>query len=201
MIRVLLAEELALIRGALTALLAGEDDIDVVAALERSDDIVPTALLVQPDVAVIDVGRTIDDGFAAAQKLREALPGVQAVILSATGTTRALRRALDAGIRGFVLMGCPPDLLAESIRRVAAGECAIDSNLASRALNEMADPLTAREREVLVAAAEGASAAEIAGRLCLSIGTVRNYLSLIINKLGARNRIDAVCIAREAGWI
>jgi two-component system, NarL family, response regulator DesR len=201
MIRVLLAEDMAMVRGALVALLAYETDIEVVAELERGDDIVATATGVEPDVAVIDIGLPGMDGLTAARLLAEVVPKCQSLILTAMGTPRTLRLALDAKIRGFVVKDAPPSVLAESIRRVAKGECVIDSELASSALSGTRDPLTAREHDVLEAAAEGAPVSEIACRLCLAPGTVRNYLSVIISKLGARNRLDAVRIARDEGWI
>lgn len=201
MIRVLLAEDMAMVRGALVALLAYETDIEVVAELERGDDIVATATGVEPDVAVIDIGLPGMDGLTAARLLAEVVPKCQSLILTAMGTPRTLRMALDAKIRGFVVKDAPPSVLAESIRRVAKGECVIDSELASSALSGSRDPLTAREHDVLEAAAEGAPVSEIACRLCLAPGTVRNYLSVIISKLGARNRLDAVRIARDEGWI
>jgi len=201
MIRVLLAEDMAMVRGALVALLAYETDIEVVAELERGDDIVATATGVEPDVAVIDIGLPGMDGLTAARLLAEVVPKCHSLILTAMGTPRTLRLALDAKIRGFVVKDAPPSVLAESIRRVAKGECVIDSELASSALSGTRDPLTAREHDVLEAAAEGAPVSEIACQLCLAPGTVRNYLSVIISKLGARNRLDAVRIARDEGWI
>lgn len=200
MIRVLLAEDMAMVRGALVALLAYETDIEIVAELERGDDIVATAVALQPDVAVIDIGLPGMDGLTAARKLHEAVPACQTVILTAMGTPRMLRQALDAKIRGFIVKDSPPSVLAESIRRVAKGEFIIDSELAGSALGSR-DPLTPREHDVLEAAAEGAPVSEIACRLCLAPGTVRNYLSVVISKLGARNRLDAVRIARDEGWI
>ncbi|GAB3434143.1 response regulator transcription factor [Flindersiella endophytica] len=190
-----------MVRGALVALLAYETDIEVVAELERGDDIVATATGVEPDVAVIDIGLPGMDGLTAARELSEVVPNCHSLILTAMGTPRTLQLALDAKIRGFVVKDAPPSVLAESIRRVAKGECVIDSELASSALAGTRDPLTAREHDVLEAAAEGAPVSEIACRLCLAPGTVRNYLSVIISKLGARNRLDAVRIARGEGWI
>lgn len=201
MIRVLLAEDMAMVRGALVALLAYETDIEVVAELERGDHIVAVATGLEPDVAVIDIGLPGMDGLTAARRLTEVLPKCHSLILTAMGTPRTLRQALDAKIRGFVVKDAPPSVLADSIRRVAKGECVIDSELASSALAGTRDPLTTREHDVLEAAAEGAPVSEIACRLCLAPGTVRNYLSVIIGKLGARNRIDAVRIARDEGWI
>lgn len=202
MIRVLLAGGMTLVRGALVALLAHERDIKVVAELSRGDDILPTARSVNPDVAVMDIDLPGMDGLTAARKLREELPGCQTVILTGTGTPRTLRQALDAKIRGFVVMkDAPASDFADCIRRVYRGESVIDLKLAVSALNDKSDPLTSREHEVLELAAEGSSVCEIACRLHLAPGTVRNYLSLIITKLHARNRLDAVRIARDRRWI
>lgn len=200
-IRVLLAEDMALLRGALAAYLNEEPDMEVVAEVDRGDDIVSTALRVRPDVAVIDIGLNGLDGLSAARTLRKESPECRSVILTGMGTARALREALEAKIHGFVVKDTPPDVLAQTIRRVANGEWVIDSKLAGTALLDRKDPLTTRERDVLELAAEGATVNEIASRLSLSVGTVRNYLSAVISKLGARNRIDAVRIARDAGWI
>lgn len=201
LIRVLLAEDMALLRGALAAYLNDEPDIEVVAEVDRGDDIVPTVHRVRPDVAVIDIGLVGVDGLTAARKLQVEAPWCRTVILTGMGTSRTLREALEAKIHGFVVKDTPPEQLAQSIRRVANGEWVIDSKLAGAALIDRQDPLTHREHEVLELTAEGATVAEIANRLSLSVGTVRNYLSAIISKLGARNRIDAVRIARDAGWI
>ncbi len=200
-IRVLLAEDMALIRGALVALLAGEDDIDVVAEIGNSEYIVPAARKAKPDVIVFDIGIPGVDGLSAARKLQEEVPYCRTVLLSSTTSPRTLRRALDANVRGFVVKDAPPNQLADTIRRVASGECVIDSELAMSALLNPDGPLTEREHEVLASAAEGSSVPEIACQLSLAAGTVRNYLSAVITKLGARNRIDAVRIARDAGWI
>lgn len=201
MIRVLLAEDVNLVRGALVALLDHEEDIEVVADLEHGDDIVPAACQVRPDVAVLDIGMPGMDGLTAARKLREELPECKTVILTGMGTPGALQHALDANVQGFVVKDAPPHVLVESIRRVANGSCVIDSDLAVSAMTNPYGPLTAQEHAVLEVAAEGASSAEIACRLSLATGTVRNYLSSITSKLGARNRVDAVRIARDAGWI
>jgi two-component system response regulator DesR len=200
-IRILLLEDMTLLRGALAELLAYEDDLEVVAQLDRAENLIPTARRVQPDVAVIDIGLPGVNGINAARALREALPACQTMILTGMGTPRALRQALEAKVRGFVLKNASPTQLAYSIRQVAKGECVIDSELAVSALSGNDGPLTARECEVLEVAAEGTSVPEIARRLSLATGTVRNYLSASISKLGASNRVDAVRIARDAGWI
>lgn len=190
-----------MVRGALVALLSYEEDIEVVAELERGDEIVPTALAQQPDVAVIDIDLPGVDGLTAAQELREKLPECRTLILTSLGRPGNLRRALAARAQGFLMKDAPPAYLADGIRRVARGERVVDTELAVAALDTAENPLTPREVDVLRIAAEGASVQEIASRLFLSAGTVRNYLSVIINKTGARNRIDAIRMARDAGWL
>ncbi|NUR91147.1 MAG: response regulator transcription factor [Nonomuraea sp.] len=202
MIRTLLAEDMHLVRGAIVALLAYEEDIEVVAEVARGDAILPAALSTAPDVAVIDVAMPGKGGLEAARELHERLPGCGVLILTGVGTPGLLRRALECGVRGFMAKDAPPQRLADAIRRVAAGERVIDSELAIAALGpEDAPPLTERELEALGAAADGSSVAEIARRLFLAEGTVRNYLSRGTAKLGARSRIDAIRIARESGWL
>jgi two-component system response regulator DesR len=201
MIRVLIAEDMHLIRGALTALLGLEQDIEVVAELDRGDEIVPTALRTSPDVAVLDIGLPGMDGLTAAERLHEVLPSCQTLVL--TGLTRPgnLLRALGAGVRGFIPKDAPAETLASGIRRVAAGQRVIDSDLVAAALETGASPLTRRETDVLREAENGASTDDIGARLALAPATVRNYLSNAISKTGARNRIDAIRIARDAGWL
>lgn len=201
MIRVLLLEDMPLLRGALAELLSYENDIDVVAQLERADTLISTARRARPDIAVIDIGLPGLNGIAAAEQLNQEVPRCQIMILTGMGTPRSLRQALDAQVRGFVQKDVSPTFLVDAIRRVAHGERVIDSELAVSALSENEGPLTSRECDVLEVAAEGVSVPEIARRLSLATGTVRNYLSGIINKLDAENRTDAVRIAKEAGWI
>ncbi|NYH91203.1 LuxR C-terminal-related transcriptional regulator [Actinopolymorpha rutila] len=202
MIRVLIVGGITLVRGALVALLAHEGDIEVVAELPRGEDVLPTARRVKPDVAVIDIDPPNMDGLAAARKLREFLPTCETLILTGIGTPRALRQALDAKARGFVVMDeTLAEHFADCIRQVSSGEFVVDTKLAVNALYTAGDLLTSREHDVLNLAAEGSSVCEIARRLHLAPGTVRNYLSVIINKLHARNRLDAVRIARGKGWI
>jgi two-component system, NarL family, response regulator DesR len=190
-IRVLIAEDMHLIRGALVALLSFEDDMQVVAQLERGDEIVATALQVRPDV----------DGLTAAEQLHSVLPQCRTLVLTGLSQPGHLLRALKAHVRGFIVKDAPADSLACGIRRVAAGHRVIDPDLVAAALETGASPLTARESDVLRAADEGIATHEIATRLSLSPATVRNYLSNAIAKTGARNRIDAIRIARDAGWI
>ncbi|MFI0418581.1 DNA-binding response regulator [Spongiactinospora sp. 9N601] len=201
MIRTLLAEDMDLVRGAIVALLAYEDDIEVVAEVDRGDQVVAAATAAKPDVAVLDIAMPGMDGLAAAQALHERLPECGVLILTGVGTPGTLRRALDANVRGFLAKDAPPHRLADAIRRVANGERVIDSEIAIAAMATPDSPLTPRELDVIGAAADGASISEIAATLFLSEGTVRNYLSKTRAKLGARSSIDAIRIARESGWI
>ncbi|MEO3872754.1 response regulator transcription factor [Nonomuraea sp. B12E4] len=201
MIRVLLAEDMHMIRAALTALLRLESDIEVVAEVIRGDEIVPRAVETRPDVAVVDIDLPILDGITAAAALRERLPSCRVLVLTAMGQPGHVRRALAAGIEAFLVKDAPGDRLADAIRRTAAGLRVLDAELVSAAMEYGESPLTARESTVLREAARGASAEEIAGRLHLSSGTVRNYLTGAITKTGARNKIDAIRIAEDAGWL
>ncbi|KQX81097.1 MULTISPECIES: response regulator transcription factor [Streptomyces] len=200
-VRILLAEDVHMIRGALVALLQLEPDLHVVAAVDRGDTIVPTALTSRPDVAVIDIDLPGIDGLTAAAELHEQLPSCRTLILTSLGRPGTLRRALSAHVSGFLLKDSPPDQLALAVRSVATGRRVVDPQLALTAWDSPENPLSPRELEVLRLAARGADAAEIAGCLYLSKGTVRNYLTAIVGKLGARNRIDAIRIAEDAGWL
>ncbi|WP_328475217.1 response regulator transcription factor [Actinoplanes sp. NBC_00393] len=201
MIRVLVAEDVRLLRETLTAVLDLEDDLQVVAAVERGDEIVPAAQRCAPDVALLDIDLPGVDGLTGARLLAERVPGCRTVIL--TGLTRPghLRRALAAGASGFLLKHSPPQALIDGIRRVAAGERVVDPQVALAALETPDNPLPAREVDVLRLAATGAEPAEIAAALFLSVGTVRNYLSSAITRLDARNRVDAIRIATDQGWL
>lgn len=201
MIRVLIAEDMHLIRGALVALLSLEDDIDVVAELDRGDQVVATALRTRPDVAVLDIDLPGLDGLTAAEQLYAQLPTCRALVLTGLSQPGNLLRALQAHVRGFILKDAPVQSLAAGIRRVAAGERVIDPDLVAAALETGASPLTERESDVLRAAQSGLPTDQIATTLALSPATVRNYLSNAISKVGGRNRIDAIRIARDAGWI
>ncbi|EDY42555.1 response regulator transcription factor [Streptomyces sp. SPB074] len=201
MIRILIAEDMAILRGALAELLSLEADMNVVAEVGRGDEVVPKARALHPDVAVLDIGLPGMDGITAAAELSAVVPGCRILILTGLGTPHTLRRALAAHVTGFMRKDAHPAQLLEAIRTVAAGERAIDPHLAVAALEATAQPLAPRELEVLRLAAVGEDVAAIACRLFLSRGTVRNYLSSAVVKLGARNRMDAVRIAREEGWI
>jgi two-component system response regulator DesR len=200
-IRVLVAEDMRILRDTLAAVLNLEGDIRVVAQVADGDAVVPTAVAERPDVAVIDIGLPGTDGLAAAARLREECPGCKVLILTRLGKPGNLRRALAAGVTGFLPKETPSGELVAAVRRVAAGEKVIDPQVAVAALEVADNPLSAREVEVLQRYASGAGPAEIAAAMFLSYGTVRNYLASAVAKLGARNRVDAVRIAAEAGWL
>jgi two-component system, NarL family, response regulator DesR len=201
MIRVLVAEDMHMIRGALVALLSLEDDIEVVAELDRGDQIVATALATRPDVAVLDIDLPGLDGLTAAEQLHLQLPACRALVLTGLSQPGNLLRALKVHVRGFIVKDAPAEDLADGIRRVAAGQRVIDPELVAAALETGTSPLTTRETDVLREAGNGIPTDQIASRLSLSPATVRNYLSSAISKVGARNRIDAIRIARNAGWL
>ena len=201
MIRVLIAEDQGMVRGALATLLALEDDIEVVAQCSRGDEVVAAAATAQPDVALLDIEMPGLDGLRAAALLHQAQPACTIIILTTFGRPGYLRRAMEAGANGFVVKDGPADQLAVSIRRAVAGERVIDTALAAAALSDGSNPLTPRERDVLHAASGGATIASIAGSMFLSQGTVRNYLSSAIQKTGARNRLEAVRTAEQHGWL
>jgi len=200
-IRLLLADDQALIRSALASLLSLEEDFEVVAEVGRGDEVVPAAQATQPDVALLDIEMPGLDGIAAASALQRELPQCKVVIVTTFGRPGYLRRAMESGALGFVVKDSPPEQLALAIRRVAAGERVVDPDLATLTLAGGPSPLTARERDVLVAARGGATVAEIATNLILSEGTVRNYLSAAITKTGARNRTEAARLADDRGWL
>jgi two-component system, NarL family, response regulator DesR len=200
-IRLLLADDQELIRRALAALLDLEDDFDVVALVGRGDQVVEAARAHRPDVALLDIEMPGLDGLAAAALLADHLPACKVVILTTFGRAGYLRRAMDAGAVGFVVKDAPAEMLADAIRRVALGERVVDPQLAAATLAAGESPLTARERDVLTVARSGATVAEIAAKLYLSEGTVRNYLSTAIAKTAARNRLEALSIADQRGWL
>jgi two-component system, NarL family, response regulator DesR len=200
-IRILVAEDQALVRGAIVALLGLERDLEVVAEVPRGDEVVPRALETRPDVALLDIEMPGLDGLSAAAQLRTALPSCRVIVVTTFGRPGYLRRAMEAGASGFLLKDAPAGQLADAIRRVAAGGRVVDPALALDALTEGTNPLSAREREVLATSLEVATIAEMAARLSLSEGTVRNHLSAAIQKVGARNRAEAARIAEEKGWL
>jgi two-component system response regulator DesR len=200
-VRVLLADDQSMVREALATLLGLEDDIEVVAQVARGDEVLAAAREHSPDVALLDIEMPGLTGIEAAALLRAELPGVKIVIVTTFGRPGYLRRAMESGAEAFLVKDAPASQLAEAVRQVLRGHRVIDPTLAAAALADGADPLTAREREVLRVAADGAVNADIARALLLSEGTVRNYLSTAIQKTGARNRAEAVRIAREKGWL
>jgi two-component system response regulator DesR len=200
-IRVLIAEDQAMIREALAALLSFEDDIEVVAQVGRGDEVTDAARASNPDVALLDIEMPGLDGLTAAAALHAANPRTKIVILTTFGRPGYLRRAMESGVSGYIVKDSPADRLAQTIRDVLRGQRVIDPDLAAAALAEGASPLTPRERDVLAASHDGAAIAQIAASVYLSEGTVRNYLSACIQKTGARNRTEALRIAEERGWL
>lgn len=200
-IRLLLADDQALVRGALSALLELEPDLHVVAEVGRGDEVVDTARRVSPDVALLDVEMPGLDGLTAAAQLRSALPGCRVLIVTTFGRPGYLRKALEAGASGFVVKDTPARQLADAVRRAHQGLRVVDPSLAIESLTAGASPLTARETEVLLAARDGGTVADLAHALHLSEGTVRNHLSAAIGKTGARTRAEAVRLADENGWL
>jgi two-component system, NarL family, response regulator DesR len=201
MIRVLIAEDQGMVRGALASLLGLEPDIEVVAQVSRGDEVVAAAVGVRPDVALLDIEMPGATGLEAAALLRDELPGCRVLIVTTFGRPGYLRRAMEGGAAGFLLKDAPASELARAIRRAAAGERVVDPGLAAAALSEGDSPLTEREHEVLAASRSYATVADIAGALYLSPGTVRNHLSAVMRKLDARNRAEAVRVAEEKGWL
>jgi two-component system response regulator DesR len=199
-VRVIIAEDQAMVRGALAALLTIEGDIEVVGQAEDGRQALDLLLSAAPDVLLTDIEMPHLTGLELAAEIQRRRLPVRVVILTTFARAGYLRRALDAGVSGYLLKDAPASTLANAIRRIRAGARVIDPELAAEAWTE-ADPLTDRERQVLRYAGEGASSAEIAERLSLSEGTVRNYLSEAINKLGASNRTEAARIARQRGWL
>jgi two-component system response regulator DesR len=200
-IRVLIAEDQEMVRGALAALLSLETDIEVVAEVGRGDEVAAAVERVRPDVALLDIEMPGLDGIAAASRVRQLAPACRVLILTTFGRPGYLRRAMAAGASGFLLKDAPATELAIAIRRTVNGERVVDQALAAAALSEGESPLSTREAEVLAASVDGASAADVARRLFLSEGTVRNHLSAAIQKLNARNRTEAARIAIDKGWL
>jgi len=200
-IRLLLADDQTLVRSALAALLDLEDDFEVVAQVGRGDEVVTAARAGAVDVALLDIEMPGLDGLAAAAALAHAVPQCRALILTTFGRPGYLRRAMESGALGFVVKDAPAEQLADAVRRVARGERVVDPALAAATLAGGPSPLTGRERDVLIAARYGATVGDIAGKLFLGEGTVRNYLSAAIAKTGVRNRFEAIRVADERGWL
>ncbi|NED99151.1 response regulator transcription factor [Phytoactinopolyspora halotolerans] len=200
-IRVLIAEDLHMIRGALVALLSSEPDMEVVAELERVDQVAGAALETQPDVAVLDIDLPGLEGLEATESLAHTVPACRVLILTGLGQPNYLLRALQAGARGFLLKDAPADSLADAIRRLSRGEHVLAPSLMTATLAAGSNPLTSRESDVFRLANLGLTTEEIGSKLVLSPATVRNYMSSGISKVGGRNRIDAIRIASEAGWL
>ena len=201
MIRLVLADDQALVRGALAALLALEADLEVVGEVGRGDEVVEAAVRGQADVVLVDVEMPGLDGIAATAALRRALPSCRVLVVTTFGRPGYLRRAVEAGASGFVVKDTPARQLAEAVRRVHAGLRVLDPALAEESLVSGASPLTARETDVLRAARDGGTVADVAAVLHLSEGTVRNHLSAAIGKTGARTRAEAVKLAQDRGWL
>jgi two-component system, NarL family, response regulator DesR len=201
MIRILLAEDQGMVRAALAALLALEPDLQVVAKVSSGDEVLTAAREARPDIALLDIEMPGMNGIEAAAELHRELPECRVLILTTFGRPAYLRRAMDAGASGFLVKDAPAERLDNTIRRAATGERIVDPELAAAAVLDGESALTARERDVLEAGAGGAPVSEIALRLHLSEGTVRNYLSSAIGKTGARNRTEALRIARDRGWL
>ncbi|MFD6158377.1 DNA-binding response regulator [Nocardia sp. NPDC060256] len=201
MIRVLLAEDQGMMREALALLLGLEHDIEVVGQAGDGTEVLPTALTTRPDIAVLDIEMPGRNGLDLTADLRRALPSCKILILTTFSHPGYLRRAMDNGASGFLAKDGPIEDLVAAIRRILIGEQVIDPVLATAALSVGPNPLTDRERDVLAAAANGSTVADIAGALHLSESTVRNYLSAAIGKTHSRNRIEAAATARHNGWL
>jgi two-component system, NarL family, response regulator DesR len=200
-IRVLIAEDQGMVRGALASLLSMEPDVAVVAQVARGDEVLEAALAAQPDIALLDIEMPGQTGLDAAEELARDLPSCKVLILTTFGRPGYLRRAMQNGAAGFVLKDAPATELAFAIRRALTGERVVDPGLAAAALSQGECPLTPREHEVLAASRDHATVAELAGALYLSRGTVRNHLSSVMQKLDARNRAEAVRMAEDRGWL
>lgn len=201
MIRVLIAEDQGMVRGALATLIGLEPDIEVVAQVARGDEVLAAALGVRPDVALLDIEMPGATGLDAAEQLAVTLPSCKVLILTTFGRPGYLRRAMEGGASGFVLKDAPASELSSAIRRALRGERVVDPGLAAAALSQGESPLTPREHEVLAASREHATVADLASALYLSPGTVRNHLSSVMQKLDARNRGEAVRVAEDRGWL
>jgi two-component system response regulator DesR len=197
MIRILIAEPMTLTREGLVALLGRESDIELAATVRHREEVVSAARAVRPDVALLSAAFRDRDGITVAAGLQAAVPDCRCAVLSSGWRSRDLQRAVTAGVRGFLIWDSPAQFLTDAVRQVAVGRKVVDPRIS---FGEQC-PLTTREADALRAAAEGSTTAEIATFLCLSEGTVRNYLSRAIAKTGARNRVDAIRIAGQSGWL
>lgn len=201
MIRILLAEDQGMMRGALAVLLGLEPDLEIVSEVADGTEILPEALRTRPDVALLDIELPGRSGLDAAADLARELPSCRSIIVTTFARPGYVQRAMALGARGFIAKDGPAEELADAVRRVADGATVVDPDLARHALREAASPLTDREREVLAAAEDGSTIADIAARLHLSTSTVRNYLSSAIGKTGTRNKVEAALLARGKGWL
>jgi len=200
-VRILIAEDQDLVRGALQVLLELEEDFEVVAALDRGDDVLEAIARTNPDVALLDIELPGENGLDVAASIRRSFPSVRVIMVTTFARAGYLQRALNAGAAGFVGKDNPPDELFRSIRRVIEGHLVVDPQLAASALSLGNSPLSARERDLLRAARSGVTTRELARQLALSEGTVRNYLSSAITKTGASTRAEAIRRAEELGWL
>jgi len=201
MIRIVIVEEMGLLRGALRAVLSNENDIEVAADIARIEETIPIAQAVRPDVVIIDIDLVADTSPSVASQLNDALPGCATLVLAGTNSPGTVQAALDWHLAGIVCKDREPSGLIRYVRQVAKGERVIDPMLAAAALRPRQNPLTEREREVLRLAALGVPTAEIAHQLFLSRGTVNNYMSAVLRKTGTRNRMEAIRWAHENGWL
>jgi two-component system, NarL family, response regulator DesR len=200
-IRILLADDQHLVRGALSALLSLEPDLEVVAEVGRGDEVLDAVLRTTPDVALLDIEMPGLDGISTTELLARKAPRCRVLVVTTFGRPGYLRRAMEAGAAGFMVKDAPADALADAVRRVHAGLRVVDPSLAAESLSTAASPLTGRERDVLREARNGATVADVAERLDLSEGTVRNYLSAAIQKTSSRTRAEAARVAEERGWL
>ena len=200
-IRLVLADDQTLVRGALAVLLGMEDDLEIVGTCGRGDEVVGLVQATDADVCLLDIEMPGLDGITVADELRGQAPWCRILIVTTFGRPGYLRRAMDAGVAGFLVKDTPAEDLAQVVRKVHAGGRAIDPALAAESLIEGHNPLSDREREILRLAESGASISLIASELCLSVGTVRNHVSSAIGKTGAANRTEAAVTARHRGWL
>lgn len=200
-IKVLIVEDMRMLRSALTALLRQEPDIEVVSDVALGEEAILQARQHTPDVAIVDINLPDGDGFVVSETLLTVVPQCRTLMMTSVGRPRDLQRTLEAGAYGLLVKDADPARLAEAIRTVAAGQQVVDVQLALSALRSPNPPLSPRELEALRLASDGEGPAQIAARLFLSTGTVRNYLANAVTKLGARNRVDAIRIARGSGWL